>query len=197
MFVRSRMDKPVVFRKGGKSWTLAPHSVTLINDPTVTAKELKCYYGSKIDVISNEGIYEDSRGRQPIKNVVKSRVETSTKNVEKPAKKTELPKVDEKSLDDILDQVNKELEELDDNKKVDTTKDAGSSEVKPVEPANDTKPEDKDSENNLVPPNTNGDIKTEAKKEEKKAKSTRARRTTSNKAKTKRATSKKTTKKQA
>lgn len=196
MFVRSRMDKPVTFRKGGKSWILAPHSVTLIDDPTVTAKELKCYYGSKIDVISNEGIYEGSAaGRQPIKSVVKSKVETTLKSAEKPVKKVELHKVDEKSLDDILDQVNKELKDLDDNKKVDTTKGSKSVEVKSVEPANDTKLKDKDSEDSLVPSNAAGNSKAEAKKEEKKTKPARARRTTSNKAKTKRATSKKTTKK--
>ena len=196
MFVRSRMDKPVIFRKGGKSWILAPHSVTLINDPTVTAKELKCYYGSKIDVISNEGIYEGSAaGRQSIKNVVKSKTETTLKSIDKPVKKVELNKVNEKSLDDILDQVNKELKDLDDNKEVDTTKDAGSSKVKPVEPVDGTKSEDKDSEDNLVPSNAAGNNKTEAKKEEKKTKPARARRTTSNKAKTKRAISKKATKK--
>ena len=196
MFVRSRMDKPVTFRKGGKSWILAPHSVTLIDDPTVTAKELKCYYGSKIDVISNEGIYEGSAaGRQPIKSVVKSKVETTLKNVEKSAKKVELHKVDEKSLDDILDQVNKELKDLDDDKKVDTAKGNKPIEVKPVEPINDAKPKDKDSEDNLVPSNAAGNTKTEAKKEEKKTKPARARRTTSNKAKTKRVSSKKTTKK--
>ena len=196
MFVRSRMDKPVTFRKGGKSWILAPHSVTLIDDPTVTAKELKCYYGSKIDVISNEGIYEGSEvGRQPIKSVVKSKTETTLKNVEKPVKKVEIHKVDEKSLDDILDQVNKELKDLDDNKEVDTAKGSKPIEVKPVEPANDTKPKDKDSEDNLAPSNAAGNTKAEAKKEEKKTKPARARRTTSNKTKAKRATSKKTTKK--
>ena len=195
MFVRSRMDKPVTFRKGGKSWILAPHSVTLINDPTVTAKELKCYYGSKIDVIYNEETYEGSaEGRQPIKNVVKSK-ETTLKSVEKPVKKVELHKVDEKSLDDILNQVNKELKDLDDNKKVDTTKGSKPIEVKPVEPVNDTKLKDKDSEDNLVPSNADGNDKAEAKKEEKKAKPSRTRRTTSNKTKTKRAASKKAAKK--
>ena len=196
MFVRSRMDKPVTFRKGGKSWILAPHSVTLINDPTVTAKELKCYYGSKIDVISNEGIYEGSTaGRQPIKSVVKSKVETTLKNVEKPVKKVELHKVDEKSLDDILDQVNKELKDLDDSKEVDTTKGSKPIEVKPVEPVNDVKLKDKDSKDNLAPSNTAGNGKAEAKKAEKKTKPARARRTASNKAKTKKISSKKATKK--
>ena len=102
MFVRSRIDKPITYRKNGKCWTLKPHAVTLISDPTVTAKELKGCYGSRIDIISEEGIFTSPKeGRQPEKNVVKS----SSKPV------------NSKVLDDILDEVIKELDN--DNKKVD------------------------------------------------------------------------------
>ena len=191
MFVRSRIDKPLIFRKGGKAWTLKPHAVTLINDPTVTAKEIKGCYGSRVEVISEEGAYTAPREtRQVPKNVVKSKVEV--KPVPKPKK------VDEASLDALLEEVNKELGELKvDDKRLDTTKDGGLSKEAPAGNTNDAPTEGKDSESNLVSPNAIGGTKAEAKKEEKKTKPARARRTTSNKAKTKRVSSKKATKKQA
>ena len=107
MFVRSRVSKPLVYRKGGRSWIINPNSVTLIDDPTITAKEIKGCYGSRVDVIADEGAYIGSfESRQSIKNVLKSKVE-------EPVKKFETPKkAGEESLDDILDQVNKELGEL-------------------------------------------------------------------------------------
>ena len=101
MFVRSRMSGPVIYRKCGKSWTIKPYSVTLIDDPRVSARELKMYYGSKIEIISDEVTQET---RQPEKDVVKSKVEVKPR------------RVDESSLDALLDEVNKELGEM----KVDT-----------------------------------------------------------------------------
>lgn len=184
MFVRSRMDKPVTFRKGGKSWTIKPHSVTLIDDPTVTAKELKGCYGARIDIISDEGTFKgSSEGRQPIKNVIKSKVE-------KPIVK----KVNEKSLDDILAQVNKELGAIDDDKKVDTPAVNKPKEPTIIDGADVTVPKSKDTIVDNVHTESTGN-NTKANKEEKKTKPTRTRRTTSNKAKVKRTTSKKTTKK--
>lgn len=128
MFVRSRIDKPLTFRKGGRAWTIKPHSVTLIDDPTVTAREIKGCYGSRVDVISDEGTYSSSQeGRQTAKHVIKYKGE-QVKKVES-VKKIEKPKkLDEKSLDDILAQVNKELGEIKvDHKKVDTQENAKSS----------------------------------------------------------------------
>ena len=146
MFVRSRVDKPLIFRKGGKSWTLKPHAVTLISDPTVTARELKGCYGSRIDVISDEGVFDGSKeGRQPVKNAVKY------SKVEKPTVKEEvIKKPIDKTLDDILEEVNKEL--ADDSEKVDTEKNTEHGAVKLGGTANDAASKCKDpeiSENNI------------------------------------------------
>lgn len=190
MFVRSRMSKQVIYRKGGKAWVIKPHSVTLINDPSITARELKMYYGSKIDIISDEGAFKGStEGRQPIKNVVKSKVEKPI------VKKVEPKKIDEKSLDDILAQVNKELKEIDDNKKVDTAKNNEPEQETSVGSACDNVPENKDTVDDKVPAGDAGD-NTETNKEKVQTKSTRTRRTSSAKGTTKRVSRKKATKKQ-
>lgn len=180
MFVRSRIDKPLIFRKGGRAWTLKPHAVTLINDPTVTAKEIKGCYGSRVEVISEEGTYTAPReARQVPKNVVKSKVEV--KPVPKPKK------VDETSLDALLEEVNKELGELKvDNKRLDTTKDDGLSKEAPVGDTNDTPAEGKDAE--VSKANAPVARNTKAKSTKTKAKTTKSRKTTN------RRTNKKTTK---
>ena len=189
MFVKSRMDKQVVYRKGGKSWVIKPHSVTLINDPTVTAQELKMCYGSRIDIISDEGTFKGStEGRQPIKNVVKSKVEKPV------VKKVEPKKIDEKSLDDILAQVNKELKEIDDNKKVDTAKNNEPKQETLVGTIHDNVPENKDTTDDKVPAGDAGD-NTETSKEKAQTKSTRTRRASSAKGTSKRVSRKKATKK--
>ena len=189
MFVRSRMDKPMTFRKGGKSWVIKPHSMTLIDDPAVTAKEIKGCYGSRVEVISDETSRGGHEGGQIVKNVVKSKIEKSI------IKKVEPKKIDEKSLDDILAQVNKELEEIDDNKKVDTTENNKSDKPEViVKRDNDDKLKVEDSDVDKAPSKDSGDEPGDN-KEKKETKPARARRTSSNKGAAKRVSRKKATKK--
>ena len=185
MFVRSRVDKPMVFRKNGKSWTLKPYAVTLIDDPVVTAKELKGCYGSRIEIISNEESYKGSQeGRQPIKNVLKYKqgphkkytVLESSKEVIKKALDS---KKSAKSLDDILDEVNEELDS--DSKKMDTKENIKPNEVKSNRTSNDVVSNNKHPEAPATATSNDGDAE-ETKKE---AKPKRTRRTSVNKATTK------------
>lgn len=183
MFVRSRIDKPLIFRKGGRAWTLKPHAVTLINDPTVTAKEIKGCYGSRVEVISEEGTYvAPKETRQVPKNVVKSKVDV------KPVSKSK--KVDEATLDNILDQVNKELGELKvGDKKVDVLKNNRPSTETSVRNNDGSKSKNEDSKvlEGITTNSGNNVVDKEETKEEKvqntkpvakKATKTRAKRTT-------------------
>lgn len=175
MFVRSRIDKPLIFRKNGKSWTLKPHSVTLINDPSVTARELKGCYGSRIDVITDEETYRDSsKGRQPIKKVVKSKVEEP---ISKSSRK------EDKTLDDILEEVNKELEI--DHKKVENSKGNKPKEDEPIRVVDDVVPENKDTEANKpapkVAPETKKTTKSKSTRTRRTSKTSRAKKVTKNK----------------
>lgn len=195
MFVRSRIDKPLVFRKGGRAWVLKPHAITLIDDPKVTATEIKGCYGSRVDVISNEGTYvSHSTPRQVVQNVVKSKVEAPVKKAEVSKPK----KVDEKSLDDLLDEVNKELGEMKvDNKEVDTAKNSSASEDATTGTTNDVVLQDKDATVSDLNVLDDGDNK-EAETKTEKTKSTRTRRAVSKKTtakKTTRRSTKKATKK--
>lgn len=133
MFVRSRIDKPLVFRKNGKSWTLKPHSITLIDDPTVTAQELKGCYGSRVDVISGDGEYHAHEGgRQIHKSSVQSKIEP---------KKSQIEENKVKSLDDILEEVNQELDKSDDSKEMDNIENNRTDSDALVEGTNDNIPE--------------------------------------------------------
>ena len=182
MFVRSRVDKPMVFRKNGKSWTLNPYAVTLIDDSAVTAKELKGCYGSRIEIISNEESYKGSQeGRQPIKNVLKYKQEphkkyTVLESSKEVIKKALDSKKSAKSLDDILAEVNKELDS--DSKKMDTTKNGKVSEAKPAGTSNDADINNKYAETNKASISNGGD-NGETKTEEKPK---RTRRVSTNKA---------------
>lgn len=181
MFVRSRVDKPLTFRKNGKCWTLNPHSVTLIDDSSVTAAELKGCYGSRIEIISNEENYKGSQeGRQSIKNVLKYKQEphkkyTVLESSKEVIKKALDSKKSAKSLDDILAEVNKELDN--DSKKMDTTKNGKVSEAKPVGTPNDTNINNRHAEANKAGTSNGGDGET---KTEEKPK--RTRRVSTNKA---------------
>ena len=185
MFVRSRVDKPMVFRKNGKSWTLKPYTVILIDDPTVTAKELKGCYGSRIEIIGNEESYKGSQeGRQPIKHVLKYKQEPHKKYTVLESSKEVIKKALEKNkseqvLDDILAEVNKELDS--DNKKVDTTKDGKAREVKPAGTPNDIDLNNKHAEASKADTSDGGN-NGETKMEEKPK---RTRRASANKATTK------------
>ena len=99
MFVKSRVSKPMTYRKGGKSWTLKPLSITLIDDPTVTAKEIKGCYGSRVEVIADDNAYT------PIEVAPTPKKEDAVVTPEKKVKNA----TNEKSLDDILSEVTKEL----------------------------------------------------------------------------------------
>lgn len=185
MFVRSRVSKPLVYRKGGRSWTINPNSVTLIDDPTVTAKEIKGCYGSRVDVIADEGAYIGSfESRQAVKGTLKSKVEEPVKE------SGNSKKAGEESLNDILDQVNKELGELTkseeksdegepegDNSEGDSTEDKeGASNEDNSGDSNDSIFEGEDTEGDEVPDNASeGD--SEEKKKSVKKKTTRRRST--------------------
>lgn len=97
MFVRSRMSTPVVYRKGGYSWTINPSTTTYIDETKVTAKELKACYGDRIDVMSldNEYVAPVIEAPEPVKE----------KEV-----KTEpfTEKLDEQLIDNILEEIEAE-----------------------------------------------------------------------------------------
>lgn len=175
MFVRSRIDKPLTFRKGGKSWILKPHAVTLIDDPTVTARELKGCYGSRIDVITDDGAYEGSKeGRQPIKKVLQYKQEPPKKSTvlessKETVKKALENKRTEKTLDDILAEVNEELEN--DSKKMDTKENVKPNEVKSNGTSDDAVPNNKPTKAPKADTSSDGD--TEKTKVDAKPKRTR------------------------
>ena len=54
MFIRSRMEKDVTYRRKGHVWLIKANSVTFIDENKVTANELKSLYGSRIEVISRD-----------------------------------------------------------------------------------------------------------------------------------------------
>jgi hypothetical protein len=49
MFVRSLMDRDVVYRKGGFDWVIKAGTVTYVDENKVSAKEIKGLYGSRIN----------------------------------------------------------------------------------------------------------------------------------------------------
>ena len=72
MFVRSRVSKELRYYKSQGCIVLKPNTITLIEDPTVTAKELKDCYGDRIEIISNEVIKKVPNAKAP-KVVLKDR----------------------------------------------------------------------------------------------------------------------------
>ena len=108
MFVRSRMNKDVIYRTGGKDWVIKALTTTLIDENAVSPRELKSLYGSRIEIISRG--YTDTP--EPKKAEVK-KPEPKKAEVKKP----EPPKkLNEALIDDILGELKKE-EKVEDKKK--------------------------------------------------------------------------------
>ena len=74
MFVRSRMTRDVVYRKGGRDWVIKAGTATSIDESFVSAKELKALYGTRIDIYS-VGYSNDEK---PEENVKENEKETPT-----------------------------------------------------------------------------------------------------------------------
>ena len=96
MFVRSLMDKDVIYRKGGLSWTIKANTVTFIDEVRVSAKELKGLYGSRIIIISKDAAEDEIA--EPIIKRQKEELE----------KKPSSTLLDEKLIDDIIAQIEAE-----------------------------------------------------------------------------------------
>ena len=126
MFVRSLMDKDVIYRKGGLSWTIKANTVTFIDEVRVSAKELKGLYGSRIIIISKDAVEDEIA--EPIIKRQKEELE----------KKPSSTLLDEKLIDDIIAQI--EAEESS------GTGDKGDED----KPADDSKEELEELENKLV-----------------------------------------------
>ena len=101
MFVRSLMDKDVIYRKGGFAWVIKARTVTLIDETKVSAKEIKGLYGDRIIIISKDSIEDE---------VAKPIVERQIAELDKKPSDTLL---DETLIDDIIAQIEAE----DDNDK--------------------------------------------------------------------------------
>lgn len=96
MFVRSLMDKDVIYRKGGFAWVIKARTVTLIDETKVSAKELKGLYGDRIIIISKDSIEDE---------VAKPIVERQIAELDKKPSDTLL---DETLIDDIIAQIEAE-----------------------------------------------------------------------------------------
>lgn len=83
MFVKSRMEKDVTYRRKGTSWIIKAKTVTYIDENKVTAKELKQFYGDRIDIISRDSL-DKEEAKIPVKKEVRipenKETETSRKS---------------------------------------------------------------------------------------------------------------------
>lgn len=104
MFVRSRMEKDVTYRRKGNVWVIKANSVTYIDENKVRAKELKSLYGSRIEIMSRD-VLEEMEKEIPVNKEVVKKVEKKNpvENIEKP--------LDNTMLNDILSEIKKEIKE--------------------------------------------------------------------------------------
>ena len=100
MFVRSLMDRDVVYRKGGTDWVIKAGTATYVDESKVSARELKGLYGSRIIIVSRDAV-EDEVARPLLTQKVEDK---------QFPKKVEVPKLDEDLIDDIITQIEKEAE---------------------------------------------------------------------------------------
>ena len=100
MFVRSRMEKDVTYRRKGNVWIIKANSVTLIDENKVTAKELKDLYGSRIEIISR-GTLDKKEDKKVVKEVKVEKKKEEPKPVRKP--------LDEMLINDILTEIKDEI----------------------------------------------------------------------------------------
>jgi len=87
MFVRSKMNDPVKYRKGGHTVIIKPMTVTLVDSLKITAKDLKDCYGERIEILTEDNtlVKEDE-----VVKTEENKVETEIKvEVEKVENKTE------------------------------------------------------------------------------------------------------------
>ena len=94
MFVRSRMQKEVTYRKNGSEWVLKPGQTVVIDESKVSAMELLKLYGTRIEVITREKL-SSFENKIPVKLEIK----------EKPIK---VNLENEKLIDDILTKITSE-----------------------------------------------------------------------------------------
>ena len=99
MFIRSLMNRDVIYRKGGFSWVIKAGTVTSIDENRVSAKELKNLYGSRIIVISRDA-EEDKVAEMIIKKQEKVIKENEVKSP--------VGVLDETSIDAIIAQIEAE-----------------------------------------------------------------------------------------
>lgn len=103
MFVRSRMEKDVIYRRKGGVWVIKAGSVTFIDENKVTARELKSLYGSRIEIISRDKL-SDEEAKIPVKKETKI-VENKRKMKIESGKKP----LDEALINDILTEIQDEI----------------------------------------------------------------------------------------
>ena len=116
MFVRSRMEKDVTYRRKGNVWVIKANSVTYIDENKVRAKELKSLYGSRIEIMSRD-VLEEMEKEIPVNKEVVKKVERKNpvENVEKP--------LDNIMLNDILSEIKKEIKGETKEEKIDVKED--------------------------------------------------------------------------
>ena len=102
MFVRSRMEKDVIYRRKGGVWVIKAGSVTFIDENKVTARELKSLYGSRIEIISRDEL-EGEEVKIPVKKEIKA---LENKKVKVEVNKKPL---DEVLIKDILTEIKDEI----------------------------------------------------------------------------------------
>lgn len=103
MFIRSRMEKDVIYRRKGGVWVIKAGSVTFVDENKVTARELKSLYGSRIEIISRDKL-ESGEEKIPVKKEVRL-VENKREAQIKPEKKP----LDETLIKDILTEIKDEI----------------------------------------------------------------------------------------
>ena len=101
MFVRSRMTRDMVYRKGGKEWVIKAGTISSIDENVVTAYELKSLYGSRIDIIAR-GVTDEVKPTKPVKSEAPKKLES--KKVEPPKK------LDTNLIDNILNELKGEAD---------------------------------------------------------------------------------------
>ena len=86
MFVRSKMNIPVTYRKGGHAVIIKPMTVTLVDSLKITAKDLKDCYGERIEILTEDStlVKEDE-----VVKTEENKVEAEVKAEEKVENKTE------------------------------------------------------------------------------------------------------------
>lgn len=102
MFVRSKMNIPVTYRKGGHAVIIKPMTVTLVDSLKITAKDLKDCYGERIEILTEDSTLvkedevvktEENKVEEEVKDEVvkteENKVEAEVKAEEKVENKTE------------------------------------------------------------------------------------------------------------